>query len=101
MNARPVIVAGDRTHYLHSEEALVPGLEQRHILLDDGSEVSLYRWHAGDGRHPKAVLRIEHGPFAAYLNASAEQLRTMAYAMLQCASDIDAPPAAAPTSEGL
>lgn len=99
MIARPVIVAGDRTHYLHTADDYVPGFEQHSILLACRTQVALYRWHAGACRAPHAALRVENGPLAAYLNISAEQLRTMAYAMLQCASDMDATAAQAPAQE--
>ena len=84
--AAPVVVAGDRTHYLHNDEC---GVERHHIELHCSTRISLLRWLDSERARCVAIVNIEHGPMSAYLQATPEQLRVMAYAMLQCASEID------------
>ena len=90
--AEAVVVAGDRTQYLHTTivkaEPPYPGSERHHIVVDS-AEVTLLRWHQREYDADAAILEIEAGPATMRLNATAEQLRVMAYAMLQCASELD------------
>lgn len=89
--AEPVVVANDRTHYLHTTVcAPEPGFAgvERHHLAVDCAEVSLLRWHTRQHRAECAVLQIQQGGFELHLDATAEQLRLMAYAMLHAATEL-------------
>lgn len=90
MNGRaaPVVICNDRTHYLH-EPADVGDLETSHITVGDGTTVSMYRWHATPTRTPSCVLNIDRAPFALYAHLTADELRLIAYAALQAASELD------------
>jgi len=90
--AEAVVVADDRTHYLHT--TVVPpgpgfaGVVRHHIAVDC-TEVTLLRWHSRQYDPYSAVLTVSAGAFETRLNITAEQLRVLAYGMLQCASDLD------------
>ena len=90
--AEAVVVNDDRTHYLHTTvcepEPGFAGVVQHHIAVDC-TEVTLLRWHARQYDPHAAVLTVAAGSFETRLNITAEQLRVLAYAMLQCASELD------------
>jgi hypothetical protein len=91
MRAQPMAIGDDHVSYLHTDFA-PPAASQRHIVIED-ARVSLRRWLDGDH---KAQLCINTGAAMLAMSVDAEQLRAMAWAMLQCAGDITASAEVAP-----